>query len=86
MNELEPYSIEYWIEYKSRLEAFKMTILETPSNDLEKHNLQYDYKITSLDYNFARLCSEINRCQTIISILGYKYETRQITYSHDTDT
>lgn len=74
----EADSYEYWHQYYLRLinfvEYYKKGLDDQPTEE----QINFNYDVEFISYKVATLYAEIDRVKILMSVLGYKYDTREI--------
>lgn len=71
------YDLEYWIEYKTRLLEY-IKHYEKINQKESIENIDYDIELVRYNEKVASLLGEVNRVESVISVLRYKFETDEI--------
>ena len=73
MRNLEPLSVEYWTEYKNRLEAFIIDYKKKCDKQPNYENVDFNYSVEFYNEKVATLEAEVDRVKTLLSVLRYKF-------------
>jgi len=71
------FDLEYWIEYKTRLLEY-IKYYENINQKDSIENIDFDIELVKYNEKVASLLGEVNRVESVISVLRYKFETDEI--------
>ena len=74
---MSDFDLEYWIEYKTRLLEY-IKHYEKINQKESIENIDYDIELVRYNEKVASLLGEVNRVESVISVLRYKFETDEI--------